>query len=125
MKQLKCSWLHEECDCDDYIKGGYCGERSCKKQHRKMCKYWAYRDEGCLRGDICQYLRTIIREYPENKNSFSDCKSTTNSENEREEQNEEEMSTPKKNPQLNKETKWRLILSNLSTELIRNQFLNK
>ena len=63
-----------------------------------MCKYWAHRDEGCLRGDTCQYLHSNIREYQEKSKSMSDCISTNDSQNKSEEKNEDECFNSQEKP---------------------------
>ena len=57
----ECTWYHEEIDCWSFVQEGHCKEKRCMKRHRKTCRYWAYRDIGCLRGDQCQYLHQKIR----------------------------------------------------------------
>ena len=59
--KAKCLWSHEESDCKIFIHKGFCGDRSYKNRHRRVCRYWAQGGAGCFRGDSCQFLHKTLK----------------------------------------------------------------
>ena len=53
-KQRSCPNIHTKEDCETHILGEVCREKSCKKRHRKTCRYW-YQGR-CVRKEECTYL---------------------------------------------------------------------
>ena len=39
-EELKCRWSHQEGDCDNYVLKRKCGDKSCQRRHRRICRYW-------------------------------------------------------------------------------------
>ena len=53
-----CSFVHPLTICQKFLQKEVkeqCNQRQCKDRHPKNCKYWS-REEGCRRGEYCQYL---------------------------------------------------------------------
>jgi hypothetical protein len=62
----KCSFGHEKNDCQDHLQGG-CTTKGCNTlRHRKQCRYFCT-EQGCHRGDQCEYLHLSEKEKNLNK----------------------------------------------------------
>ena len=57
----KCRYVHPNEDCKRYIETGNCEDRKCEGRHRRYCRYFN-KDNGCYRGDSCQYLHSNGRK---------------------------------------------------------------
>ena len=70
-----CAFAHKKEDCEEHLKGR-CTKKDCKTlRHRKNCKYFSS-EEGCYRGDSCQYLHSemnIEKEDTKNTDRKSLC----------------------------------------------------
>ena len=68
----KCQLSHQASDCKSYILDGKCDNNSCRKRHRKVCRYWK-QEFGYKRGSKCAYLhRKVTKSTAENDFSFTD-----------------------------------------------------
>ena len=68
----KCQLSHQASDCKSYILDGKCDNNSCRKRHRKVCRYWK-QECGCKRGSKCAYLhRKVTKSVAENNFNFTD-----------------------------------------------------
>ena len=76
----QCVWYHPEEDCPEYLQGEKCTKRHCNKRHRKVCRYWLKKNQGCRRGVNCQYLHQKVKEpYQTEKVNSKEIDNTTKS----------------------------------------------
>ena len=62
----RCRYDHPEEDCDVFMLNKDCRIQSFHLRHRRTCKYWKT-EEGCFRGNFCQYLHLATDKYEPKK----------------------------------------------------------
>lgn len=67
----KCSFLHYEKKCEDFLKNGICTQQKrCLYRHPKNCRYWIRKSEGCQRENKCQYLHDPTKKFKDIDNNL-------------------------------------------------------
>ena len=59
----KCRFYHPRQVCNEFLLEGICRQHKCPQRHPRHCRYWTTRQEGCNRGDFCQYLHVHEKRY--------------------------------------------------------------
>ena len=57
----ECMFYHPKEDCEVHKLGNICIDRSCRKRHRTVCKYWDT-SSVCLRGSDCMFMHRSSTE---------------------------------------------------------------
>ena len=60
-----CRFHHPKQMCSEYLQEGICRQWKCQQRHPRDCRYWTGKQEGCKRGESCQYLHLHLKRYSE------------------------------------------------------------
>ena len=62
----RCRFYHEREICQTYLENNKCDRKICRKRHPKVCKFWLRSNQGCKRGDECDFLHVTLAQGEQN-----------------------------------------------------------